>query len=153
MIWIPSTMNSKVKYGTNKMNATIHYLGSLCKRGHDYMGTGHSLRYKKFRSCVLCSKQQHTKYIEDNQDTIIQYRQRYYKNNKTKILQKQIPYAYTYYWENKEDINAYQKFYREQHKVRISNKLKEYRKTTINPHTQDLRPLPNRLQKINKRKR
>jgi len=92
-----------------------HYLGTLCKRGHDYRGTGNSLRYKKFRSCVRCSKQQHTKYVEDNQDTIIQYRQEYYQKNKAKILQKQNIYNKHYYQENKKDINEYQKFYRGQH--------------------------------------
>lgn len=31
------------------------YLGSLCKRGHDWNGTGRSLRYKR-KVCLECSK-------------------------------------------------------------------------------------------------
>lgn len=32
------------------------YLGSLCKRNHDYKGTGKSLRYKSKRECTECRK-------------------------------------------------------------------------------------------------
>ena len=31
-------------------------LGTLCKRGHDYEGTGMSLRYKSNGDCILCHK-------------------------------------------------------------------------------------------------
>lgn len=39
-----------------ELNPEIHYLGKLCKRGHDYLDTGGSLRYKnKTGPCVLCA--------------------------------------------------------------------------------------------------
>jgi len=31
-----------------------HYLGGLCKQGHDYEGTGKSLRYRSTRQCRKC---------------------------------------------------------------------------------------------------
>lgn len=34
-----------------------YYLGTLCKRGHDYEGTGKSLRFIKRRGCVDCEKE------------------------------------------------------------------------------------------------
>ena len=34
----------------------IHYLGNLCKRGHDWDGSGHTLRFKSNTVCVICSK-------------------------------------------------------------------------------------------------
>jgi hypothetical protein len=37
-----------------KFNPEKHYLGTLCKRGHDYEGTGKSIRYKRNRGCVKC---------------------------------------------------------------------------------------------------
>ena len=33
-----------------------HYLGPLCKRNHDYNNSGKSLRHKKYRYCLKCSK-------------------------------------------------------------------------------------------------
>jgi hypothetical protein len=32
------------------------YLGTLCKRGHDYEESGHSVRYRGNQSCVECSR-------------------------------------------------------------------------------------------------
>lgn len=34
----------------------IHYLGNLCKRGHDWDGSGHTLRFRSNTVCVICSK-------------------------------------------------------------------------------------------------
>ena len=31
-------------------------LGPLCKRGHDYQGTGKSLRYRAKHECVQCKR-------------------------------------------------------------------------------------------------
>ena len=33
------------------------YLGSLCKRGHDHLNTGQSLRKRCDRSCVVCCRE------------------------------------------------------------------------------------------------
>lgn len=43
-------------------NRDIHYIGILCKRGHDYNSTGKSLRYKSCRTCVVCSSEKAKKY-------------------------------------------------------------------------------------------
>jgi len=32
------------------------YLGKLCKYGHEYKGTGKSLRYDSSNGCVVCSR-------------------------------------------------------------------------------------------------
>jgi|GEM_PF-3751886 len=42
-----------------EFNEQKHYLGSLCKREHDYKGTGHSLRYlpkQKNGRCLYCGR-------------------------------------------------------------------------------------------------
>jgi len=47
----------------NNFDTSKHYLGTLCKRGHDYKGTGKSLRYKciqkgkKTGPCIECRKE------------------------------------------------------------------------------------------------
>lgn len=41
------------------MNKSKHYLGTLCKRGHNYEGTGESLRYIKGGACIQCLKNQY----------------------------------------------------------------------------------------------
>lgn len=35
-------------------DADSHYLGSLCRRGHDFMGSGFSVRYRSMEGCVRC---------------------------------------------------------------------------------------------------
>jgi len=40
------------------------YLGTLCKRGHDYNGTGMSLRYKSKNNCVTCTNRKTEKKCE-----------------------------------------------------------------------------------------
>ncbi len=37
-----------------EINEGIHYLGTLCKRGHEHEGTGKSLRYKNKSACTVC---------------------------------------------------------------------------------------------------
>lgn len=42
------------------------YLGSLCVHGHDYQGTGQSMRYKSWGKCVECARDQwRRKYAEE----------------------------------------------------------------------------------------
>lgn len=40
-----------------EFDAERFWLGSLCKRGHDWQGSGMSLRYIKSRSCAECDKE------------------------------------------------------------------------------------------------
>jgi hypothetical protein len=37
-------------------DTTRHYLGQLCSRGHNYQGTGQSLRRRSSKQCVECDK-------------------------------------------------------------------------------------------------
>ncbi|MCE2671770.1 MAG: hypothetical protein LW728_21775 [Microcystis sp. 49638_E5] len=39
-----------------KLKGEKHFLGGLCGRGHDYNGTGFSLKNTQTRSCVECKK-------------------------------------------------------------------------------------------------
>ena len=43
---------------TEEFDSTVFVLGSLCRRGHDWNGTGKSLRYRKHKTppCVECLK-------------------------------------------------------------------------------------------------
>lgn len=38
-----------------QFNSTRHYLSSLCKRNHDWHGTGQSLRLVSDRTCLQCA--------------------------------------------------------------------------------------------------
>jgi len=38
------------------------YLGPRCKYGHEYNNTGMSLRYKKSKDCIECTKMRNEKY-------------------------------------------------------------------------------------------
>lgn len=46
------------------------YLGSLCKRGHDYESTGKSLRYKNRRDCIECHGITTKKWCVENRERI-----------------------------------------------------------------------------------
>lgn len=37
-------------------NKEKHVLGRLCSRGHDYCGTGQTVRSSKHRNCIICMK-------------------------------------------------------------------------------------------------
>jgi hypothetical protein len=39
-------------------NPDTHYLGRLCKRGHDWQGTGYSLRHQRGARCLACDAAQ-----------------------------------------------------------------------------------------------
>lgn len=47
-------MGGKVK---NEFDEDMLYLGTLCKRGHEYKKTGKSLRRKVNRACIKCSNE------------------------------------------------------------------------------------------------
>ena len=84
-------------------------LGSLCKRGHDYEGTGKSLRNINTNNCLECSieyrnehkdeaKEYSKKYIQTNIERLKAYKGEWYKDNKSDINeQRRIRYN--------EDIN------------------------------------------------
>lgn len=51
-------------------DAEKFYLGSLCKRSHDYEGTGKSLRYKSRNDCVKCHRITTKKWCIKNKEHI-----------------------------------------------------------------------------------
>ena len=122
------------------MSKDKYYLGSLCKHGHDYLGTGKTLRYTKWRSCIQCGKERHTNYVDEHQKEIIQYRKRHYKSNKEKMCKRQKINSKEYYRNNKEIISMYQMFYRAQHKAHMQEQQKTYKERTINSTQEPRKP-------------
>jgi len=59
-----------------KFNPEKHYLGSLCKRGHEWEGSGKSLRYINNRGCFYCTKLKSIQWKKNNKekDTAIKRR-------------------------------------------------------------------------------
>jgi hypothetical protein len=47
-----SPVHSEASFDRDK-----HRLGKLCHRGHDFTGTGRSLRHKQNGSCIVCQKE------------------------------------------------------------------------------------------------
>jgi transposase-like protein len=77
-----------------------HYLGKLCKRSHDYRGTGQTLRYKKY-VCIACKKL----YYLENGDTI-RARQRARRANNPEMQRR---YDAAYYRKNRDHFSEYRK--------------------------------------------
>lgn len=80
-----------------------HYLGLLCKHGHDYMQTGYSLRNNR-RNCIICiseksrgtqAKVRTERWKKANPDYMSQYLQTYYQTNKQTIIKKTKEYGKT----------------------------------------------------------
>ena len=105
-------------------------LGTLCKRGHDYEGTGQSLRYLRsigLGGCVACTRESgakrdisgRTKYMQEYRKNNIERmrekdRERYESNRDAKIEASK-----SWYRENKERSRIRSKQYMEKHKERI----------------------------------
>jgi len=122
-----------------EFNPEIHYLGVLCKRGHDYDGTGKSLRNKKSDRCSECSKALSKAYHEANKDKAKTYNKAYNKANKDDIKATKKIYQevnkdnikikrQTHYRANKDKISAEKKVYHEANKGKIRARKKAYRK-------------------------
>lgn len=94
-IWIRLTV-SILSLETDK-----YYLGSLCLKGHDYNGTGNSLRYKLKGTCVICAKDRSKRQKNDNPEKYKEYQQEYHRQNWACIRQQQKLYREL----NKEEIN------------------------------------------------
>ena len=116
------------------------YLGTLCKRGHDYNGTGMSLRYNKKRRCVICHRERAKKSRENDPDYKEKQKVRSLKHRKNNPN-----YEKERYWKNPEKAKKsarksykkhskkrieYQKKYRKDPKniIRINKRLKKYNK-------------------------
>lgn len=59
----------------NKMDKNKYYLGTLCKRKHNYQNTNKSLRYINSGECFDCNKMRCVKYREEKKDKILEYKQ------------------------------------------------------------------------------
>ncbi len=64
------------------------YLGVLCKRGHDWEGTGKSARKKRDHDCAKCAVERTQKYRKENKDYYKkdyqrrkEYNEKWWKNN------------------------------------------------------------------------
>ena len=83
---------------------TKYYLGKLCKRGHDYDGTGKSLRYMS-HNCVECIKISRALYQKEDAEKLKEYRKNYQKENAEKLKE----YRKNYRKENPEKLKEYRK--------------------------------------------
>jgi len=82
-----------------KFNPEKHYLGNLCKRGHEWEKSGKSLRYinpYQQGNCIICNRitsKRHENKVKNTEKRKIQKRSaqhRYYMKNKTKINKRRI---------------------------------------------------------------
>ena len=94
---------------------TKYYLGKLCKRGHDYDGTGKSLMLVSIRGCRVCKKESMSKYLLTHKESE--------KKHRLKNKDKKKEYLKKYYMENKERSSEYAKEYY----LKNKDKKKEFR--------------------------
>jgi len=97
------------------------YLGRLCRRGHDWNGTGQSLRYKNGGKCTRCIIKNTRKYQQENKEKYSEQRRKYRQENKEKISEKNRKYRQ----ENKDEIRKH----RQENKVEINNYMRIYNQT------------------------
>ena len=90
-------------------------LGNLCRNGHEYKGTGKSLRLKGEGKCCECRREYHKEYRKERLDDFKEYDKKYYEANRDKIIEV----AKLWNRENKERAQIYRKQYGEKHKERI----------------------------------
>lgn len=70
----------------------VRYLGWLCKRGHDYKGSGKSLRLKKTYDCIICHRIRSNDFFHQNKIKEVETRKKWKVNNKGKVLEMSIKY-------------------------------------------------------------
>lgn len=100
-----------------------HYLGTLCKRGHDYNGTGKSLR-GKHRSCVECQlyNQKKRRSTETGKKKNCEYTKKYYRENPKKFIDKEKKRIALMSKEEKSE------FYKKQYRGNRKNRLDSVKK-------------------------
>lgn len=82
-----------------KFDSLAFRLGSLCHQGHDFEGTGKSLRYINNGGCEDCRRQYRREYYQDNRDEILEKQREYNQQNK----EIKTEYRKRYYQENREE--------------------------------------------------
>lgn len=116
-----------------------YYLGTLCKKEHDFFGTGKSLRNINRINCIQCSyesrvtykQERHNNNLEQFVDPIqirkeknAEYSKKRYIKHKAKIDQKNREYQQ----KNKEKVARRNKNWYEKNKAEIKERRKQYSK-------------------------
>lgn len=127
-------MNSLSDFDPDKF-----YLGGLCKRGHDWNGTGKTLRAKNRRACLECEK---LRYINGREGFIEAAKARRQKNpdynkqsckaNYHRNKERRLQQRKEYYQQHKEYILAYRKEYvRQGRNIMIGRACNERRRAQM----------------------
>jgi 5-methylcytosine-specific restriction endonuclease McrA len=95
------------------------YLGKLCKYGHDYEGTGQSLRHKKRTACIVCMRNDAKKSYYKSHEYNLERVRRYRRENPEKVRE----YSKIANRRNAERRKEYAK----KHSERINEAIKRYR--------------------------
>ena len=98
-----------------KINEDKNYLGRLCQFGHDFEGTGKSLRYRANRECVECKKEYQKDHKEEHRlinkkyaGTHIEERKEYYNKPTVKRRRRNYEYLKLYGITQEEYNNMYE---------------------------------------------
>lgn len=100
---------------------TKYYLGALCKHGHEYAGTGKSLRYKVQWKCVQCMRDHVKKWRETNPEKKREMDRQYVKTAAGKHTRHKANHKYAQSERGKATILTSVKRY--QHSRRAGGKL------------------------------
>ena len=106
------------------------YLGSLCKRGHDWEGTGKSLRYKGNSNCILCAIARAKLYDQENPEKRLLSSRKFTKNHKHEenYKQKNIENSEKYRQNNLQKCRDSCNKYKQDNYEKVEKKAKEWRK-------------------------
>jgi hypothetical protein len=101
-----------------KFNPDKHYLGTLCKRGHEWEKSGKSLRYKSIRTCFQCNQIKNKKQVENK------YFKKYYIENKKKLSNQQKKNRK----KNKHKIAEFQHEYYQKNRTKLDSSSRQWAK-------------------------
>ena len=77
-----------------KVVEELHFLGLLCKNGHDHENTGHSLRNRSNGACAQCNKEYQREYYAKNRETkLAQMGERYQQDRERRLEYQRAYYA------------------------------------------------------------
>ena len=119
------------------------YLGTLCKRGHNYNGTGMSLRRTSNRSCIECvaELQKERRGTNKGSKKNREYAKKYYNENPQKFIDRQAKRMNAMSKQEKKQF--YKKAYRSNRINRIEavkkSRLKNYSKAKLSDRYSNIR--------------
>jgi len=90
-------------------NPIKHILGKICRHGHDYQGTGLSVRLKNRGTCVFCKREGNRKLLKANPEKMSEYRKKYYQANPDKVREVNRKWAKANPEKNSESSRKWQK--------------------------------------------